>query len=445
MKIIYSRVLVILFLLCAFSFVYAAETRITQLFVTDQGEQYRHDFFYNDIGTVILETRYNLSGGEWVRKRQREWLYGTNGIGNKITQVERVFENGNFVNTDEIELKYNYINKEEEEITYQYISGVKASVKRKVFEYSNQLLSKMSEYTYSNDNAQLSIVNTFEYNNDKIAKQLTEIYSVGGLVDSTFISSFTYNSSGKIKTQLLKKKVGDNYQNTDSITWFYNSEEMLISQRLKMWNVKNNNWENSQIINYEYDASLNLIAETYQQWVGMYWKNIYRYEYQYENGTQIQRTLMTQLYEEWRNLISISYNENNDEKVIKSEYDFWGGDKGELTTSYIPFDFNGELVIMQAETIRVNYGEMSTTTDVNNTSLLIKIYPNPSDGIFYLNTEKHEILSWNVYDLKGQLVRSHVQKYNTGVIDLTDLQDGIYILRVETTLGNQQEKLIKRK
>jgi len=58
--------------------------------------------------------------------------------------------------------------------------------------------------------------------------------------------------------------------------------------------------------------------------------------------------------------------------------------------------------------------------------------------------KKHEILSWSVYDLKGQLIRSHVQRYNTGVVDITEQQNGIYILRVETTMGYQQQKLIKQ-
>ena len=60
-----------------------------------------------------------------------------------------------------------------------------------------------------------------------------------------------------------------------------------------------------------------------------------------------------------------------------------------------------------------------------------------------LNTEMHEILSWSVYDPKGQMMKSEVLNYHTGVIDITELERGVYVLRVETTAGVQQQKLIK--
>ena len=440
MKIISKIALTLLFLSCVSNFGFASDTKITKLFITNQGKEYRHTFYYDLSGKVLFETRYIASGYDgWSPQSQTEWIYSEN----SVSQIERTYD-GAFKDVAEIVTQYNGVEKTEE-ITYRYVSNVRTPVKKNTFNYSGGVLSESREYIFQGGVEQLSVLNTFTYDNGKTMQQSAGVYN-SGVLDSTFISTFTYDLSGNIKTQAVKKKIGSDYQNTDSITWFYDTAGKLASQRLKKWSVKNSNWENTQIINYEYDSN-NLVAETYQQWAGMYWENIYRYEYLYKNDVLIKNTLKSLLYKEWRDLISINYSDFQDNKAreVSSEYGFWGGEKGEPTASYIPFAFNDELRIMQAESIRVSYNDLATNTNTSNSDLLIKVYPNPSDGIFYLSTEKHEILSWNIYNLKGQLMRSHVQTYNSGVIDITDLQDGMYILRVETTLGYQQQKLIKQK
>lgn len=442
MKIPNTLFITILFLCVSIS-VFATEMRITQLFITDQNTEYRHVFLYNDLGNVQLETRYIQSDETWLRQNQTEWFYDN---GNCVKQIERVFENGVWSNTDEIETNYNRVNKKTTETIYRYVAGNKIPVKETKFSYSAGVLVGHSECTFENAVRKDSVVNTFTLENEIITQQFTKIYTAEKL-NSAFISLFTYDATGKIKTQLVRKLIEDSYQNVDSITWFYDADGLLISQRLKSWSMKNHNWENTQMINYEYDSDKKLIAEVYQQWAGMSWENACRYEYQYEQGAQVRRTLQSQLYREWRNLVSINYSDFVESKArtIESEYDFWGGEKGEFVVSHIPFVFNDEWVIRRAESIRVNYDKVpSVSTDVVEANFLIKVYPNPSDGIFYLNTEKHEILSWNVYDLKGQLVQSHFQREHSGVVDITELVNGVYVLRVETTLGTHQQKLIKQ-
>ena len=175
------------------------------------------------------------------------------------------------------------------------------------------------------------------------------------------------------------------------------------------------------------------------------WENVCRYAYTYDGGLRTRQAVQTQLYREWRDLASVHYADFVDGHActITSEYEFWGGDAGTPARSHIPFLFNGELVIREAESIRLEYDNVSTVDDWAATGPLVRVYPNPSDGVFYLSTDWHAILSWQVYDLKGQLVKSQTLHYSTGVIDITELERGVYILRVQTTAGYQQQKLIK--
>jgi len=78
-----------------------------------------------------------------------------------------------------------------------------------------------------------------------------------------------------------------------------------------------------------------------------------------------------------------------------------------------------------------------------NSVKFIPVYPNPSDGIFYINTRKYIIKSWTVTDLSGQMIKSQIQSFLSGVIDITDVPKGIYILHVSTTDEQFIQKLIK--
>ena len=433
--------------------VFATEMRVTQLFITNDGREYRHTFLYNNLGDILLEANYfQADNGKWIRRSQTEWFYTSN----LTTQQQRVFENGTWRNTVRIETRYNFSGQKQEEITYDYISGVRTRIKRVVYENPGNVQSPIREYIYQNGVAQLSIAHSFTtykriYDDIVgvviVMQQDIEVYDAG-ILEFALISLIAYDLTGIRRSHTLKRRVGDVYLNTDSTTWFYNEARQLVSQRSRTWNERGAYWGNTQRIDFEYDADGNLIAENYLQWSGMHWQNIYRYEYEYENGVQIRRTLQTYLHRDWRDLISIHYADfhNDRAREIWSEFNFWGGNAGEFAVSHIPFMFNDEIAIRRAERIRVSYDEISSDigTDTHNPDLLISVFPNPSDGIFYLSTEMHEILSWKVFGFNGQLLKQHTQRFHTGVIDLTELPSGVYILQVETTVGTQHQRLIKR-
>lgn len=79
----------------------------------------------------------------------------------------------------------------------------------------------------------------------------------------------------------------------------------------------------------------------------------------------------------------------------------------------------------------------------------LKAFPNPNNGQFNLTfeMEKADHVSVNVYDLTGKLIHSekaeNVRNY-TGQIDLGNAVDGIYLLRVETSLGATTRRIVKQ-
>ncbi|MES2573368.1 MAG: T9SS type A sorting domain-containing protein [Bacteroidota bacterium] len=84
-----------------------------------------------------------------------------------------------------------------------------------------------------------------------------------------------------------------------------------------------------------------------------------------------------------------------------------------------------------------------STEEFNNKTLTI--YPNPSTGIFNINSNQNiENTSIKVFDLNGRIVHQSKKNTENKVLDLTNFQNGIYILNIENGAYNYSQKIIKQ-
>lgn len=112
----------------------------------------------------------------------------------------------------------------------------------------------------------------------------------------------------------------------------------------------------------------------------------------------------------------------------------------ESTSSYNIYVQSEDLAgdIFQKEiVIKVGNDFETDATPVNELS--IKVYPNPSNGIFHAITN-NEIHNIKIFDLKGNLLYSR-NGSNIITIDLTALNSGMYIIRI---LKKNEEKYTSR-
>ena len=70
----------------------------------------------------------------------------------------------------------------------------------------------------------------------------------------------------------------------------------------------------------------------------------------------------------------------------------------------------------------------------------VSVYPNPSNGVFNVNTSLNETLNANVFDVAGKLIYTSTLS-NSSTIDLSNFGKGTYILELSNSKGSHKETL----
>ncbi len=90
----------------------------------------------------------------------------------------------------------------------------------------------------------------------------------------------------------------------------------------------------------------------------------------------------------------------------------------------------------------INYKQLGTAGIADVVMRSIKVYPNPSNGIFTVDIATEA--QYNVYGILGQLVAEGQFASGDNALDLSDLSNGIYILKITDAAGKSANyKLVK--
>ncbi len=415
---------------------------VTQLLVYDADSTFKYIYYYDNNSNKVLEAKYFLKDNVWGRTNQVEWIYNDNKC---ITQRERKFINGDWENNYEINYTYEDGKLISEKHT-RFVNDMEVDLKLITFSYENDLITSRKEFDYVNNSLIISQIIQFVYDNDILVE--TDFKNVTGNKEYKILSEYDAESLLKTQTLLIKNTEGE-WENNQKTIWYYTESKEISSQRVKTWNTQINGWEYASMLDYEYDGTGKILSEIYSDWKSMFWEENLKYVYEYDiEGLLSRKLLQMTLYRKWRTFSSIDYSnyENNKANLMETKLSFWG-DNGTLVSTDIPFIFNSETEIRRGNQIVISYEKIDNTeiaTYSLSNGMTINVYPNPSEGMFYYNPDKYNVSNWTVIDINGKIVQKSNAVEKSGIIDLTDLPVGIYMLRVVTPDNVLSQKLIRK-
>lgn len=402
--------------------------------------QYRADsviklhYYYDEYLNKVMEVKHVVHDYLSQPRLKTEWIYDKQRC---VMQRTRLLKGGQWVTTSSIETVFDGDLKLRE-IFRDVNNGMETITKTHVFQYENNKLKTVLTYPGNPELLTQHRKLTFTYNEfDSIVQQQIILYQDTTLVQ--YLHRYTYNNTGQKDSVILTHQTDSTIVSTRLSLHYYNTQGQLRLQVQKRWNPASLRWINAARLEYTYNDQGRLIEEIYASHNGMFWKPDTRYSYRYdEEGLLAGKTMFQPVYKEWRRFFTIDYAENKNARpsLMESKFNFWGGNTGDYVTTFIPFYFNDEIIQLEADKVKVNYIiDAPSGNDLpDNTGL--RVYPNPSEGIFYISTQSHEVKSWEVYNMGGVLMKNAVNQFHTGIVDITGLQPGVYLLRVKTV--NQQ-------
>lgn len=151
-----------------------------------------------------------------------------------------------------------------------------------------------------------------------------------------------------------------------------------------------------------------------------------------------------------------SYNASNNELSISSSYSssatFEWAKCGETTIHSTDETFESSesgdyqvtvtdgacVQVSPCVTVQLNDNSNITSYDWSD----FKVYPNPSNGIVFIQGENLSSATLTIVDLSGKGVYSKVLEANSNELQLNSLNKGVYFVNIKTEKRSQTKKLI---
>jgi len=128
---------------------------------------------------------------------------------------------------------------------------------------------------------------------------------------------------------------------------------------------------------------------------------------------------------------------------------------GDITGSWLPGQFNYDYIVSNGacpnDTSNVVVNVLDSCDYLNVQELYfgdMNVHPNPTSGILYINNSgSEEVYSYEITDVKGRIIETQTNVINgteTTEIDLSDVEPGIYMVKVFNDNAKKTYRIVKQ-
>ena len=272
-----------------------------------------------------------------------------------------------------------------------------------IYDYENGGKTKTESYwtSWASQGMKLRKKTVSQYDDDfNLISAHTEAYSLEGEITSTTLVTYTYTPTGKEESQIKQTLVDGEWVNTSIQRFFYDEYDRVAERQNGSWSAESNDWDITKKITFEYDVQGDNIIYT----VSFYRKDGGEWVWDlFANQTVL---FGSQMKYQQKSLGYFQYEELNGVGYVN---------QFEITLSYTP------------EPIYLDIDEKE--------SMACTIHPNPTTGFITINGK--DLKAAEVVNTLGQRVATAHGKGDQLTIDIANLPEGIYFVRITDEQGRK--------
>ncbi len=288
-------------------------------------------------------------------------------------------------------------------------------------EYQYDELNRLKTYIFDSITKWEYLYNEF-HQNDEI---FISLLNSNQKWDTSWYHVLSYSNDSLIEDLTYRYGTSDKVSRN---TYVYDFENRIRLKNFDDWDTIAQNWHTSVILKHKYNIDNQLLEYAHMDRFSGYW-NFFRIIYDYdEKGNLVENRRQSgdssNILDEWR----YSYVYNNFNNLHEKEFQ--------------TFDDDNHMWINETKQI-FYYSIIQDVYESKTDKNYLKIFPNPSRDIINIQGDPNMKITVIIYDLTGKLLISDEFIGNSFIIDMSDFQDGLYMLQLKSMKGIDKQLIIK--
>ncbi len=388
---------------------------------------------------------YRWIDDTWEGSIATNYTYDTNG--NITLILEETFDGTSWINDNQIIYEYNSNNNMTLEISQSWSGNDFVNAVQQTYEYDaqNRLISSLYQ-TWSGSSWTSWSRILLEYNSsNNITKHSQELWN-GSAWGNGSRTLYTYDNNQNNTVTEEYNWNGSQWTNSIKSTSEYDANNKLILQLEEVPNGPNN-WQQVYQRIYEYDGN-NLVSILGQEYLDFSWKSVSKINNTFDadnNRITYLGFIWDGYNNDWENSILLTWQYDANNNIVQQHRQHWNNNWfGDHKYSY-EFDANNNLIYELKQTYPDNiltnkhqkfyaYEQFTNTFSPDQVDFRFSTFPNPSKGDFTIDLGEDAVGNYQVhiYNSIGQLVhRKDVQNgTNTSSFHLPNLSEGTYFVQL---------------
>lgn len=400
-----------------------------------QNNPRKYNYLFSNNGELLTTLVRIRQGALWINESIENRTYDA--LGNMSTQQWQAWTGNDWVNSSRSLYTYDDNRKilTHTEQTWNSAAGNWTNFRRttNTWTASGFHLTMLQEI-FSDNSWTNQVFELYVWQNSNLVQAERQHWTNGNWTNA-YQYQYSYNPEGNLVSMTMKQWAGNQWSDFYREVFSYNTSNQLI---IYVSQIFSNNWQNSEQYFYSHDPLGFLESAQRQVWQSGTWQNSLRRTFTNNNFGSSQLAV----HEIWQqngwvnqHMFTKGFDESGNTTISNAFVWSDGWQQNQDNQIEIDYDYGLKTLRFQGYKAEAGYISMLVSTEENKDFSRLQVYPNPSDGKFFIFNEllASGPVYLHIFAIDGKEVFSSKYAFGSTIfVDIGNkkLNSGTYLLRL---------------